>query len=438
MKLLHAPRTRHFALAATLLLSHPLAKASTFPADGQTARISASLARQLEPASSDSAPEDLFSVLIRVSPDEFDRFLQRRLQSGQKAGNALPLIHSFKAQLSADEIRQLMRSDQVEYVTLDAPLHSFSWPDDFSAPALDQYLATVGADNFWRRPGGATVAVFDSGIALHPDLPQGKVMAAVDFTSEAPQLSQRNSDEYGHGTHVAGIIGGEGLASARQQGVQPGNRFVDLKVIDAEGRGQTSNLIRAIEWVIENKDRYHIAVANLSLGHPSLESYQDDPLCQAVRQMVLAGIVTVVSAGNLGKTDEYPEIWGGIASPGQEPSVITVSALNTRGTLTHQDDIATSYSSRGPSRDGGFKPDLTAPGNAIPSALASGSLLGELYPELKVDSNYISLSGSSMATAFVSGVAAGMLSANPDLNPWQVKLVLLMTAAKLESPHLFE
>ena len=190
---------------------------------------------------------------------------------------------------------------------------------------------------------------------------------------------------------------------------------MDLKVIGADGSGLTSHLIAAIDWAIEHKDEYDIRIANLSLGHPAVESYLDDPLCQAVRAMTEAGIVTVVSAGNLGKTESHPKIWGGITSPGIEPSVITVSAVNTRGTFTHSDDVAASFASRGPTIDGFFKPDLTAPGNRVGSLQAGGSVLAEGSLGFSTYTGYLSLSGSSMATAVVAGTAALMLEVNPEL-----------------------
>ena len=211
-----------------------------------------------------------------------------------------------------------------------------------------------------------------------------------------------------------------------------------MKVINDQGWGYTSTLIYAIEWLLQNQKKYKIEVANLSLGHPPTESYQNDPLCAAVRKLVAADIGTVVSGGNLGKTSSYPKIWDAITSPGIEPSVIKVSPINTQGTLTHVDDTATSYGSRGPTLDGQFKPDLCAPGNAIASVLAEASWLEQNLPGQLVGNGYIELSGSSMATAFVTGTVANMLHANNKLTPHTVKLILMLTAVKLRQPSMLE
>jgi parallel beta-helix repeat protein len=282
------------------------------------------------------------------------------------------------------------------------------------------------------------IAVFDSGIAPHSEL-GNRLQGSIDFTGESPILTNP-VDGFGHGTHVAGIIGGAGLRwQGDFSGVAPGVNFLSLKVIGDQGTGQTSDVIEAINWVIENKDTYNIRAANLSLGHPAVESYAADPLCQAVRAMVDAGIVTVVSAGNLGKMPDHPELWGGITSPGTEPSAITVGAINTQGTISHTDDIATTFSSRGYTQpDQIIKPDLVAPGNEIISLAAPGSYIQVQYPEFQIDSDYMSLSGSSMATAFVTGAAALIVDANPDLSPTQVKTLLLLSAIKMTLPHIFE
>ncbi len=380
-------------------------------------------------------------VIIKVREDFF-----QEIRSRAGGPNALPLIHGFHSRLNSRAIRQLLDSDLVEYVTLDAPLQTDGKPAGTpGAPTRTEAttVRTIGANlahDMSFKGGEATIALFDSGIFNHQDLDKGRrVKEAVDFTTGVARVLNSRDDLYGHGSHVAGIVGGSGKKSGGfYTGVAPKVRFVDLRVVGADGTGQTSNLIKAIDWLIQNRRRYNVRVANLSLGHAPLESYRNDPLGQAVGRLVEAGVTTVVSAGNLGRAAGYPKIWGAISSPGNHPAVITVSAVNTFDTVTQDDDEATSYSSRGPTYvDNIFKPDLTAPGNSICSLNADGWLSRE-YPELVLDRNYIHLSGSSMATAHVSGTVALMLSANENLTPRMIKMILLLTASKLRKPHMLE
>ena len=119
----------------------------------------------------------------------------------------------------------------------------------------------------------------------------------------------------------------------------PGSSLVSLKVLGADGSGNTSDVIEAIDWAITNRARFNIRVINLSLGRPVLESYLDDPLCQAAQRAVNAGIVVVAAAGNFGKTNDGRAVVGGIIAPGNTPSVLTVGAINTKGTARRSDDI---------------------------------------------------------------------------------------------------
>jgi len=158
-----------------------------------------------------------------------------------------------------------------------------------------------------------------------------------------------------------------------------------------------------------------------------------------VERLVSEGIVVVASAGNRGATQEYPKIWGSTNSPANNPQVLAVYPINTRGTVTHTDDVATSYGSRGPSHlDHLFKPDLSAPGNSITSLLVRRSKIQRDHPELQTGRYYMTLSGASMATPFVSGTVALMLEANPNLDPDITRRILLLTASKLEQPHMLE
>ncbi|HEV8132711.1 MAG TPA: S8 family peptidase [Acidobacteriota bacterium] len=355
------------------------------------------------------------------------------------------LVNAYAHWHKGSEIKGLLNNPNIEYITFDPVVRGHQSISTATAvtAARNISLATIGADqanNSGYDGRGMTVAVLDSGIyAQHPDL-TGRVIAAVDFTSGQAVQVPYNTDRYGHGTHVAGIIGGNGsLSGGTYAGVAPKVNFVDVKVIGDNGSGRTSDLINAIAWVIQNKNTYNIRAANLSLGHIPVESYTTDPSCQAVEQLVAAGIVTVAASGNMGKNATYSKIWGAIDSPGTDPNVITVYPINTRGTVSHSDDIATSYGSRGFTYlDKLFKPDISAPGNKITSLLSPGSLISTEVPTNIVDSNYITLSGSSMSTPYVTGTIALMLQANPSLTPRMVKMLLCLTATKLDQPHILE
>ncbi len=370
-------------------------------------------------------------VIVQLHKDLFVDLNGR----GAASDGALRLIHSYSARLTAAEIRRLLESKGVEYVTWDAPVRVNA---DLT---IDNSLAAIGATDV-RASGvvgqGVVMALFDSGIADHPGLSNRRKVASVDFTKGAAALTDRNRDEYGHGTAVAGVAGGW-MQPVGYSGVAPGVRFLDVKVIDSTGSGSTSNLIKAIDWVVANRGLYRVRVANLSLGHPPLESYRKDPLCLAVEKMTEAGIVTVVSAGNLGKTSKGDKIWGGISSPGISPAVITVGAINSRDQARPSSFVATSFSSRGPTYpDLSFKPDLSAPGNGVLVLQDSASWLWRNHPELRVSDQFITLSGSSLAAPFVSGTAALMLEANPSLNPKVLKAILVASAVKMPNPHLLE
>jgi len=192
-------------------------------------------------------------------------------------------------------------------------------------------------------------------------------------------------------------------------------------------------LIEAIEWAVQNRRRYNIRIINLSLGHAVTEPSTTDPLCQAVERAVAAGITVVVSAGNYGVTSAGAPVLGGITSPGNSPAALTVGAIDTKGTLDTSDDEVAPYSSKGPARyEIVVKPDVVAPGTKIVSLEAQNSYLSTTYPQWHIAGSgknaYMRLTGTSMATAVVSGGVALLLNAQPSLNPMQVKISMQMGA----------
>ena len=293
---------------------------------------------------------------------------------------------------------------------------------------------------------GIGVAVIDSGIAtFHDDFtdPKGssgshpygdqRVVYFKDFVNGAPLPY----DDNGHGTHVSGIIAGNGHDSnGEKSGMAPDASIISLKVLDASGQGTVSNVIAALNWVAANAQTLNIRVVNLSVGAAVLESYDTDPLTVAAKALVDKGIVVVCAAGNFGTDAAGHKLWGAITAPGNAPWVLTVGASSTHGTLSRADDGLARFSSVGPTAiDFAAKPDIVASGVGTVSAIAPGSTLDIRYAQSRVagafstpSAPYLALSGTSQAAPVVSGTVALMLEANPRLTPNLVKAILQYTA----------
>jgi serine protease AprX len=297
--------------------------------------------------------------------------------------------------------------------------------------------ATLGLQDSWTGKG-VTVAVIDSGLEMSSEF-QGRVKAFYDFTNGQTK-STSPFDDYGHGTHVAGTIAGNGALSYNKayHGLAPNVQLVVLKVLDGSGAGYTSDVVRAVDFAVANKSKFGIDVINLSLGHPIYEPSSTDPLVQAVERASKAGIIVLAAAGNngLNPTTGLPG-YAGINSPGNAPSAITVGAVSTSNTVTRNDDRIPDYSSSGPTwYDAMVKPDLLAPGHRIIAVGAKKSSIYQDYPNLRAaDTDYIRLSGTSMATAVGSGVVALMIEGHraahpytPAMTPNAVKAMLQYSA----------
>jgi serine protease AprX len=354
-------------------------------------------------------------------------------RNGGKVFRTFNFLHAQAVELPVAVLEKFSTHPNVLDISIDERLlNSVATTEASIVSGAAQATQTYGVTG-----AGIGVAVIDSGIAVHPDLPN--VVKAVDFVD-----SGRNGgyDPFGHGTHVAGTIAGNGAASqGAHKGSATGVNLIDLRVLDANGAGYTSDVIAAIEWAINNRtaagnngQSMNIRVLNLSLGHIPYESAKTDPLTTACRIAVQNGIVVVASAGNYGKDSSGKTVFGGITSPGNEPAVLTVGAVTTWGTYTRADDTIATYSSRGPTLiDNHLKPDVVAPGGSIVAAMSPGSYLAVNYPTLQQDGAYLRLSGTSMAAPTVSAVVALMLQANPSLKPNALKAELMFTAEDLRA-----
>ena len=339
----------------------------------------------------------------------------------------------------------------VAFISPDRPVKPHATSQGHATYAPYDYAVNAPAvwANFGINGTGIGVAIIDSGISNHPDLNNSggaqRVVYQQDFVGGG------TDDHYGHGEHVAGLVGGNGASSICSTcfetfgGIAPNVNLINLRVLDQNGVGTDSAVISAIQMAIQLKSQYNIRVINLSLGRPVWDSYTQDPLCQAVEAAWKAGIVVVVAAGNYGRNNSAGnQGYGTITSPGNDPYVITVGAMKDMGTDTRTDDLIASYSSKGPTLfDHVVKPDIVAPGNQMVGLQSNNGSLPHSYPQnvplltsymttgSGASSNeYFLLSGTSMAAPMVSGAAALLLQQHPNLTPDQVKARLMKTAYK--------
>ncbi len=304
-------------------------------------------------------------------------------------------------------------------VTADQAMHVTGRPanDTLTGPASTA-RQTLGLGAGSPDGSGVTVAVVDTGIDNSKDLAGRVIHADVTHTSR-----NSNNDDYGHGTFVAGLIAGNGASSdGAYAGAAPGARLLDVRVAKDDGTTSLVNVLRGLQTVAWEQKRLDIRVLNLSLSSGSPIPYQLDPLSLALDALWNHGIVVVVPAGNDGPGPST------IASPGNDPTLLTVGALDESGSASRANDVVASFSSRGPAAQGIAKPDLVAPGAHLVSLRAPDSVVDDANPGSRVGERYFLGSGTSMSTALTSGVVADLLDARPNLAPDQVKAILAGSA----------
>ena len=280
------------------------------------------------------------------------------------------------------------------------------WPDAVGLGSLP-----AAADG-----SGVTVAVLDTGVTRVPELGD-RVLARVDLTPEGDGY-----DRYGHGTHMTGIIAGDGnIAEGEWRGVAPGANVVSVKVAEWNGATDVTAVIAGLEWVAAHREEYGIRVVNISFGTDSSQKYFEDPLDFAVERLWDAGILVVAAAGNRGAGGSK------IDKPADDPFVLTVGAADLRGTVGSADDQVAPFSSCGPTGDGVAKPDLVAPGVSIVSSRAPESTIDAMRPGARLGGGGFKGTGTSQATAIVSGIAALMFEARPSMTPDEAKAALVGT-----------
>ncbi|MCA9924183.1 MAG: S8 family peptidase, partial [Anaerolineales bacterium] len=276
-----------------------------------------------------------------------------------------------------------------------------------------------------------TVAVIDTGYWQQRNLnnntdKDGRVLAQYDAIADSFDQwgAYAESDDHGHGAHISSIILSSGQApDGAYNGVAPDANLVVVKAFDENGAGSYLDVIRAIDWIITNKEKYDIRVVNLSFSSEPQSFYWDDPMNQAVMRAWEAGIVVVAAAGNRG-----PDAMT-IGVPGNVPYIITVGAMSDNYTPADgSDDILASFSAAGPTVEGFVKPEIVAPGGHMLGMMGGDSKLVIEHPEFFELGNFFTMSGTSQSTAVTSGIVALMLQHDPTLTPDEVKCRLMSSA----------
>ena len=388
---------------------------------GQSAKVDPGLLREAL-----ARPARTLSVIVRESAPASDAAERLVGSLHGTVVRELPIVGGFTARVAGSAVLALASDDAVLRVWGDAKLHmnsvNMAHFDALPINSTWQGVVNLGQARDVQNAGpflgqGVTVALLDTGVSANTDLGH-RVLARVDLTPD-----HDGYDRYGHGTHMAGLIAGNGNQSlGLYQGVAPKAHLVSVKVAGADGSTDVSVVLAGIEWIVEHQSQYNIKVMNLSFGTDATQPYSVDPLDFAVERAWFSGIAVVVSAGNRGPSS------GTINKPADDPYVITVGSADTKGTNDTSDDTVASFSSLGPTQDGFSKPDVAAPGISMVSERAVGSTIDIANPQARVGDAYFKGSGTSQSAAVVSGMLALMYQANPALTPDVAKAIVVGTA----------
>ncbi len=408
---------RRTALLATLVLTLvvPLGASAVTGPQNVRAFVAPGLL-----SSAQSSPASTFSVIVQgKGGNQAAHAVADVLGVSVKVARTFTSIDGVAVDLTGAQILTLAPDTRLTAITADSRVRLSStyekWP---SITGVQKYWATSTSP----AAPAATIAIIDSGIdATRPEF-AGRIVANVNL-STLPGNSP--GDGRGHGTFVAGIAA-SGLVG--KTGSAPAAKLVSLDVMDDNGMAKTSDVIAATDWILANKAKYGIRVANFSLHSSVPNSFMYDALDKAVEKLWFNNVVVVAAAGNYGKPDGPS---GVPFAPGNDPFVITVGATDTGKSLSTFDDIAAPWSAYGYTLDGFAKPDLAAPGRYMIGPVPVTSTLYAERPDHVVEPGYMMLSGTSFSAPIVSGIAALILGRHPEYTADQVKGALMVGADPL-------
>jgi serine protease AprX len=359
--------------------------------------------------------------------------------AGGEITRDLPIINGLGAKLDAVDAQRLATDPAFRTVSLNAEVKSQG--TSFDDRLATSYNESIRADHAWGdgyTGKGVGVAVIDTGIQGNlPDFRDSRTssVSRVIATAVVNPGASTAADTLGHGTHVAGLIAGDGTARpydslyGKYVGVAPDANLIAVKAADDEGNTTVLDVIDGLQFVVDHKAEYGIRVVNLSLKSTQAESYLTDPLDAAVEAAWNSGVVVVVASGNDGAAADAVNY-----APANDPYVITVGGVDDMGTDSTSDDTLASWSSRGTTQDGFKKPDVLAPGAHMISTIPAGSDYTQLCPTCVTDGQYFQVGGTSMAAGVASGAVADILQAHPTWTPDQVKSQLVNKTTPVYGP----
>ncbi|MEX2546970.1 MAG: S8 family serine peptidase [Chloroflexota bacterium] len=376
-------------------------------------------------------------VIVRSTADSVAAARDQVLAAGGSIDLELGIINGFRATVPAAALAGLAASQFIWSITDDSRVTMQSDPGYAPTDDGSPYLAAqaIGAPMLWHTGitgRGVDVAMIDTGVVPVPEL-AGRIVNGPDLSPESQSDNLRYLDSYGHGTHMAGLILGRDAELAPGElpnsttftGVAPEARLVSIKVANYNGTTDVSQVLAAIDWVVQHRKSgdLNIRVLNLSFGTDGTQDYRLDPLTYAVEVAWRAGIVVVAAGGNTGFGSAH------LNNPAYDPFVIAVGADDTRGNAAPGNDRVPDFSSRGLAR----KVDFVAPGKSVISLRAAGSYIDQNSPLGRVGERFFRGSGTSQAAAVTSGAIALLLQQRPELTPDQVKYLLREGAAPMPS-----
>jgi serine protease AprX len=414
------PPRRLVAVAALL------AAIVAFPATAAAGTQSPFVPAQLL-ANAQASPTSPFNVIVQGRPGQNSASIAKDFDGvAGKLKKAFYSIDGVAGSLTGAQLVKLAQNNHVLAITLDVRLKSSAYQSQ------EVWRDTTGVSTLWKTltrsgllaPQAPAIAIVDSGIDSSKIADFGtRVVAHVDFCSLCPAGS--TGDLEGHGTMVAGLAAGAG---SLYPGVARNANLVDLRTTGADGASRTSDVLAATDWILQNKDRYGIRVANYSMRSANPSSFRFDPLDAAVESLWFNGVVVVAAAGNYGAENTPQAVR---YAPGNDPFVITVGATGTQSSKTAADDTLAPWSAYGHTLDGFAKPEISAPGRMLISAVPMGSTLATTAPGRVVAPGYMWMSGTSLSAPIVAGAAAQVLAVHPRWTPDQVKGALMASATPL-------